>query len=327
MCKLAIFPYIPAEVQSEVLALANRLVRPMTLNDKDGFGFALTSEKGLYTRRFLLPGIFSEVGPNRVGTSPLNLLLEPSEDSSGIYGAPNSLMLHSRMATCGKTLENAHPHVSRDGLTALIHNGIITNVAELTKDRNPKSTCDSEGILLEYLNRDVSTSPDALLGVVEDLDGWHACGVLTKPKNSDAWLMDIWRDDTTPLYSLQVIFKGYNLPVMLFLTDPSHFEKAAIGLDISLAETPRKLLPWSHFRFNTLTGELVYSQAIPVDPFSEYSNIGSEASSSWGALTGKLTSFDPEERGSYEQDPFYYSDHEYSYSDKHWGKKKKKGRY
>ncbi len=83
------------------------------------------------------------------------------KDVSGTIG-----MAHTRWATHGEpSAENAHPHVSRSGKLALVHNGIIENYLSirktlLNKGYEFKSSTDTEVLvqLVEYIKSTYKTS-------------------------------------------------------------------------------------------------------------------------------------------------------------------------
>ena len=95
-----------------------------------------------------------------------------------------TLTMHTRFATCGKSMKNTHPFV--DNEVSLIHNGIINNTKEL--NNNKISTCDSESALQLYIrdNLGVKTQvcrKDAYLSFLDELRGYWAFGILAKAKN------------------------------------------------------------------------------------------------------------------------------------------------
>ena len=91
---------------------------------------------------------------------------------------------HTRWATHGSpSLKNAHPHLSQNGLFAVVHNGIIENYLELRRELKAlgyhfKSETDSEAIahLLEhYYEGDFL---EAVSKTVHRLSGSYALGIL-----------------------------------------------------------------------------------------------------------------------------------------------------
>lgn len=93
---------------------------------------------------------------------------------------------HIRWATHGKAnLENAHPHLSNDGKTVLVHNGIIENYKELRQALADKgyvfiSDTDTE-VIVQQIEEDLKTAADfaaALRKTVARLKGAFALAIM-----------------------------------------------------------------------------------------------------------------------------------------------------
>ena len=92
---------------------------------------------------------------------------------------------HTRWATHGEPSDvNAHPHISRNGRIAIVHNGIIENYLELremlTKEGyEMQSQTDTEVVahLFEYHFK--GDMMQALMDTVKDLRGSYALGILS----------------------------------------------------------------------------------------------------------------------------------------------------
>ncbi len=175
----------------------------MTNFDKDGVGYAALGSDGLWGERWRYPGeawldesrkIYTkedaEVEDKFKGVvdKDINYNEFASSDKAGANRGNFAVIYHSRMATCDKTLENVHPFV-RDN-TALIHNGVIRNADQL---KLITSTCDSESILNEYVEQDVTNDPDKIQDVAKVLQGYYGCAVLTTDKKGKNYL-DIFRE-------------------------------------------------------------------------------------------------------------------------------------
>jgi hypothetical protein len=230
----------------------------MTQNDKDGLGYAAATDRGLWGERWLRPedtwqyrtmwSANDEAVKQRYkgalsGGPRYNAFTEFGDsDAPGTF----AVLFHSRMATCEKSMANTHPFY-REG-TAMIHNGVINNIHEL---KQITSTCDSETILNEYVDRNVKLDPDKITDVARALRGYYACGLLTTLEDGTV-IMDIFRNPTAKLYAAWV----NELQTTVFCTSQ----------DI-IKDTCKKL-KWTHgslfhfedevmIRINARTGELI----------------------------------------------------------------------
>lgn len=224
----------------------------MTIEDRDAVGYAAFRDS-LYGERWLNPQIALTTRPTRsIGKlSTSEQMFEDSRYSS--FGKPQvnhvtSLILHSRFATCDPVLSNAHPFVSQDGKTALIHNGVIqTRGLEYIT-----STCDSEGILNEYVNQDVANNPSNIQKVVNKLTGAFACAVLTENSAGKKY-MDLFRNDQYPtLFTCYIDELGTNV----FCTLPEYIENAVTELGWSM-DTIHQVKNNSYMRLDAITGLIV----------------------------------------------------------------------
>ena len=114
----------------------------------------------------------------------LQVLRELSHDGADL---PGTLGIgHTRWATHGEPNDiNAHPHVSRSGRIALVHNGIIENFAELKgqllhKGYQFQSETDSEVVvqLLDYYYDQCGDIVEAVRRMLSAVDGAYAFGIV-----------------------------------------------------------------------------------------------------------------------------------------------------
>jgi len=181
---------------------------------------------------------------------------------------PGSLGIgHTRWATHGYPLEvNAHPHTDCTGQTAVVHNGIIENFAELKLELEArghvfKSKTDTEVIvhlIEENLKADPSLSlADAVLEAVRRLDGSYAIAVIsTKEPNKI-----ICARNESPLVigvNENAIYCASDIPAFLPLTNRAVFidngELVSLSLegfeirkivDSSIVTREPKLIDWT----------------------------------------------------------------------------------
>ena len=264
MCKLAIITKISPVTQKRAWQFA-KAIRPfMTAYDNDGFGYMGLGDKGLFGERWLYPNQAFQL-PNTLGKGYDSLLseyrgvIEPIIKHSG-FGVKSDnvscLALHARMATSDKGLINTHPFVTSSGNTALIHNGVI-HLPD--KALMPTSTCDSEAILTLYDQAEVRDNLRRIDNVVDNLDGYYACAVITR-STQGAWYLDIIKDNSAQLFAVYV----KPLKCLVFCTSPEHVYAACKKLHWQY-EHAYRVKDNTITRLNAETGHVI--EALAFDPY------------------------------------------------------------
>jgi hypothetical protein len=209
MCKVLAMAGINTENAERALRFAFHALDPMVQNDRDGVGYAQIGPSGLAGERWVKPKdafrVRREYSP---ADAPLIAALGDAIDANPVYnifGAPvgmlsaNAFIMHSRMKTHGDvSIVNTHPFVNNH--TALIHNGVISNQSAL---KNYTSTCDSECIVNEYVERKVDRHPERIQDVVDKLVGYYACAVLGTDDKGVQYL-DIFKSTGASLFCAQL---------------------------------------------------------------------------------------------------------------------------
>lgn len=262
MCKnLFIIGVKPGEEQQKKLWQFVTTMAPiLTQNDRDGIGYAAMSNKGIFGERWYNPEDAFKYNKQWIDKqAELKKSFKGSTDVGKKYnyfsteeGAPSepvvSLIMHARMATCEKSLENIHPFVRND--MALIHNGVINNTEQL---KNITSTCDSECILNCYIDNKVNEIPENIEKVGKELRGGYACAVLAK--NADEVpILDVFRNNPS-LYAMNV----FNIGTVI-CTVPQMVVDACDKLGWKLS-TSYRIKDSKLIRFNAITGQIISSHA------------------------------------------------------------------
>lgn len=263
MCKLLLM----TGIQDGLLALEfmKLMAKPMSFGNRDGIGYTGVKPNGeLFSQRFRYNEHFMDIGS--VMTPEISEALKPFEShlpagaldpNYAQHGTPDfsevkTLTMHTRMATCEKSLVNVHPFIDQD--ISLVHNGIIRNYDKL--GLNKLSTCDSEAALQTYINQDVATAPSLAKKWLDLLEGSWAFGVLAKNQFGNR-ILDVVKG-TSSLYFLEVPGLG-----KIFTTndDDAKGVLREMNIDIPVA----KSVEWnSMYRFDAITGELL--ETIDVKP-------------------------------------------------------------
>lgn len=209
MCKVMMMAGITSDTRDNAWKFIKEMAKEMSPSNMDGLGYAALSTDGeLFGERWHHNGEAFNVRQVSEPLSQLDSYLMEAyggalrKDRQPIrynkFGSVNedsiaAITLHTRMATSGKEFMNTHPFVV--GQTSLIHNGVIRNADRLEMKQ---STCDSEAILNLYVKHKVMQKPGAIQAVAKKLQGYYACGVISR-NDSDGAIMDVFKCSTASL--------------------------------------------------------------------------------------------------------------------------------
>lgn len=183
----------------------------MNAHDRDGLGYAMMTEFGLWGERWFRPDDAfryrrewsdkdKAVKDMHLGLMDVDPRYNYFVENDKVEGQPAfAVIMHARAATGPRVLLNVHPFV-REGV-AMIHNGVIGN-ENAHHLKKLYSTCDSETILNSYVDHKVDKEPDKISEVARDLAGSYTCGVLTHNKDGVA-ILDVFK--SSPSLSVMYI--------------------------------------------------------------------------------------------------------------------------
>lgn len=207
MCKVMIMPKVTAETRENALRFIDVMGKLMTTGNNDGLGYAAVDTEGkLFGERWLTnSAAFPELQTKRKDPviSSLNSVLtyadketistEVKQSEYTNFGDVKlndiaAITLHTRMATSAKGIHNTHPFVDKD--TSVIHNGVIHNTEDF---KFTLSTCDSEAILISYLEEKVNINPQKFLNNMSGrLVGYYAAATFSRDA-SGRRILDIFK--------------------------------------------------------------------------------------------------------------------------------------
>jgi hypothetical protein len=281
MCRIMVVPHIPKGKDELVWKLMKAASPLMSVHNSDGLGYsAMKPDGSLFGERwFNNEQAWKYRQENTVDTKTASIrnrmlakfgerifLPEPPklynrfgrcEKNDTITAA----FLHTRAATCGKSLENVHPfyrpghtknNETYNGEIALIHNGVIRNDDDWKEQK--LTTNDSEAILCAYLNNYVQYAPEEMTTMLDELVGYYAFSVMTRDKNNVP-IVDIVRGDKADLCVAYI----EELETEVFCTRPELLHETCKKLKwhmLALSEVKTG----SYFRINALTGEFMHNE-------------------------------------------------------------------
>jgi hypothetical protein len=262
MCKILTVAGITEETSEQAWKFIKKMAKEMSFQNNNGLGYAAVDDHGkLYAERWLYNSDAFDDDNRKPFTDlewqTLNKFkgMLRKNQKYNCFGKKlidesklRSITLHARMATSGREFYNTHPFIDVKTQTSLIHNGVIHNAEKIGLHQ---STCDSEAILNLYTTYEVMNKPEAIQDVVDELEGYFACGVLSKMQDGTV-ILDLFRDDSAQLSAAFID----ELNTVVFSTS---------SIDITTACSSERLTLSSSFevasntmlRLNALTGDVM----------------------------------------------------------------------
>lgn len=249
MCKVAAVSKITNQNRENVWVFMQLLGELMSQGNSDGLGYAAFDSKGhIFGEKWL----FNKSAFRDLSQIP-NINADKMSKIYSFFGNKvlkndaQAIILHTRMATCGKGINNVHPFVNdeENPESAIIHNGVIFNEQEF---KRKYSSCDSEVLAHLYHENGVPNELKALDKFANQLMGWYTVLALSKDK-SGRMILDAF-SDSGRLGSYYI----KELDTRIFSTSPDDVHKVATGLGLTAVDLQR-MSSDTAFRIDVLTGE------------------------------------------------------------------------
>lgn len=256
MCKIMVMPGIKPENVKDTWEFVEEMSKLMSIGNSHGLGYAAINDFGeLFGERWFNNDDAFDVR-NPITDKDKSLLEKfkgfikkdyvyntfgPMEDK-GL----KAITLHARFSTNTRTMENTHPFVRND--TSLIHNGVIRNHDKLKK---LTSTCDSEVILNSYVDHNVMNDISTIQKVVDELQGYYACGVFSKTDEGRV-ILDVFKDSSAHLSAAWIA----EFDTLVISTDLEDIKKACRTLNLTIS-SDYKVSNNTLIRLDALTGEVI----------------------------------------------------------------------
>lgn len=271
MCRIAGVTKINDDNRDSVWLFMQILGEAMSVGNSDGLGYAaFDKSKKLFGERWLFnKTAFSDLSKMRgLDAKKANNIYSFFGDKV-LRDEAQSIILHTRMATCGRGIQNTHPFVNDldNPTNAIIHNGIIYNDNAFKKKF---STCDSEVLTHLYDDHDVNGDLSNLNNFTGLLEGWYTVLNLSTNK-AGRMVMDLYTDNGR--------LSSYYIPeldVRVYSTSAQDIQQTAAYLGLSI-EDLQVMEANTAQRIDVLTGE-VLDECNLVDAVVESESLGNFAS-------------------------------------------------
>jgi len=287
MCKVAACTKINNKNREDVWMFMMMLGDLISRGNNDGLGYAafdakgnIFGEKWLHNKNAFLDiskhfGHLTAEKMNRVYTYFGDVVKRDEAQA---------IILHTRMATCTKGIENTHPFVNdKDNPEiAIIHNGVISNHFDLEKKY---STCDSEVIAHLYDKHGVKLDLKNLNDVTQRLFGWYTVLALAKDGVGRMY-MDAFSDSNR--------LSSYFIPELdtrIYSTSAQDIQEIAKLFGYSIKDG-QQLKPCTALRIDVLTGEVIDRTKFKEMEIPRHQGYGHEH---WPDVTWMEGNFDDEE--------------------------------
>lgn len=257
MCKIAIIAGLDPKNKENNWEFVQELGALMSKGNSDGLGYTAVDIEGkIFGEHWLFNHEAFDIrnNMNKIIERYQGFLkgsAEPKYKSFGsITDEITAITLHTRMATGKIALENVHPFVDMEQDTSVIHNGVISNW-EITD--NIRSTCDSERILNQYLDKDVMKKPSMFQRMIDELTGYFACGIISRDDEGTR-IIDVFRTRA----NLGAVFVK-ELNALVITTDVSLVYKVAKDFNFKILgkfDVEENML----LRLNAATGGVMLAQ-------------------------------------------------------------------
>jgi hypothetical protein len=289
MCKLIAISGLSLKNTAQASQLVAKSAELLGLSQKDGFGYALNHQGGVYSERFLSPDSVKGMGTMKASRELLPSMLKTKIkqgvdfDSYGEFPSKGSIkgsfIAHGRTATCDKVIGNTHPFRGNidDKDWWIAHNGVVAWKGE---NLPLQTTCDSEHLLncFMYLKGEQSFK--------DNISGYAA--IVGFNPNRELFVL---RDNKAPLYITYIKALG----TFIVCTDSTHCVKLAdlingfYNLKNAVYTEPLMLEEWCMHTF-LHDGEItstIFPEFSATSPYisqaSMYSSLGSAGAAGYTA--------------------------------------------
>jgi len=271
MCKVLVIPKITDKTRTSALRFVKEMSVSMSWGNSDGLGYAAVNKDGdLFGERWLTNGdsfpslprplqvdltqdVFGSVLTYKNTTSSPSL--STSKEGEVIHNSFGSvdlntmtaITMHTRMATSSKGQENTHPFVDAQYDTSLIHNGIINNTEDF---KFTLSSCDSEAILISYLQNQVNLDVIAHANkMTSELVGYYVAAMFSRNAQG-VRILDLFKVHNSNLYVSWVT----ELESFVFASAEHNIKSICESLKFTFTE-PRQVKDGSFIRMYPNTEE------------------------------------------------------------------------